>query len=688
MKGPSSNLPAGQDLCDLSVNLATDRVYVSISDRRDFYHQLWVTRARAIANTVGPGLPADLVKKTSAYQQFLLQESQRLVDQDASLLWACFDSILQGDHAGVEIATDAHTQLLQSYGLLSEDVQLIASRPCYDDSAVQGLVIDDFFSVSIDPIGTAPCESRSYKAYVTAQKAFADNEILGSPEEDIVAENEGKTIGAFINCSPSAVAEGLYTVGAPAKKRLSLSFLTLQLCALPYTTASLHRCHVGAWVSILLYRRPMMGLLNEAFMQVDSTTELQDSALVPLPRKVAQELVLCAVLAPMMMSDIAVEVDEMMYATDASESRGAVCSAFLGQELVRMLSRTCRTKGAYTRLNQENSELPPTLDSSDSDDDSPGHGDCRGPSRLLAYSFGFIEIYAGSSRITQAIAPLQVSVGPPLYPRNTSLSWIYYLLESGRLLAVAVEPPCTSFSIMRRPALRSRLVPYDFNLRDPQTRLGNLLFLRGLQIMKKASLHGAAGLLERPFTALSKFLPSYQAALSWDGACEERFDSCQFGSIHQKSLAMLGINLDLQSVARRCKGLWNHVPVQGVYTKASTIYTPELAHTLAWTLKHSIKLIKNYRADDVTCKVVGLENQLVNELMLTGQWAVKKAWKFKQVAHINILELKAVERLVEDRAKSGPCTFLNFVDSNVTRCALVGQPLQLSLQCCEGLRPL
>ena len=61
--------------------------------------------------------------------------------------------------------------------------------------------------------------------------------------------------------------------------------------------------------------------------------------------------------------------------------------------------------------------------------------------------------------------------------------------------------------------------------------------------MKKASLHGAAGLLERPFTALSKFLPSYQAALSWDGACEERFDSCQFGSIHQVLLSTITVSL-------------------------------------------------------------------------------------------------------------------------------------------------
>ena len=28
------------------------------------------------------------------------------------------------------------------------------------------------------------------------------------------------------------------------------------------------------------------------------------------------------------------------------------------------------------------------------------------------------------------------------------LSWIYFLIESGRLLAVALEPPCTTYSII------------------------------------------------------------------------------------------------------------------------------------------------------------------------------------------------------------------------------------------------
>ena len=223
---------------------------------------------------------------------------------------------------------------------------------------------------------------------------------------------------------------------------------------------------------------------------------------------------------------------------------------------------------------------------------------------------------------------------------------------------------------MRDVALRSRRVPLGFDTDEPKTRLGNLLFLRALQLLKKAAIHHIAGLLERPFSALSKFLPSYQAALQWPGVDEVRIDSCQYGSIHQKSFAFLVADVDMKSIARRCQGKCSHVPIAGVYTKASAIYTPELAAALAWAIHHAIKVIKYRREEEDELRVAGLENQLVNEVMLSNSCEVRKSWKFKRPSHINLLELKSVERLAEDRAKAGPSRFVNFVDSNVTRCAL------------------
>lgn len=60
----------------------------------------------------------------------------------------------------------------------------------------------------------------------------------------------------------------------------------------------------------------------------------------------------------------------------------------------------------------------------------------------------------------------------------------------------------------------------------------------------------------------------------------------------------------------------------------------------------------------------------MNEVTLANDWKVVSSWKFKKESHINLLELKAVERLVELQARSGPSRFVNLVDLNVTRSAL------------------
>lgn len=226
LKGPSSDLPSAVDICDLWVNLATQRLFLSITDRRDFYRQLWATRARAVSNTLGPGLPPDLVSDTAAYQQFLQQQAahkfQRTVHGDhleafdcphtnsqkhsgssrPPLLWAAFKSVLQGDHAGVEIATSAHVGLLKRYGLLTEQTMMRACRPSFSSEAIEGLVIDDFFCVSLDSKSSEPTNTEAYRSYQKAQRAYTSFDIQGSPEKDIVAENSGKVIGAYINCSP------------------------------------------------------------------------------------------------------------------------------------------------------------------------------------------------------------------------------------------------------------------------------------------------------------------------------------------------------------------------------------------------------------------------------------------------------------------------------------------------------
>lgn len=111
-----------------------------------------------------------------------------------SEIWVAFGSVLQGDHTGVEVATDSHSSLLETYGLLHPDHRLVANRPLRSSKGCQGLVIDDFFCLSIEKAGTTADESEARKAYLSAQSAYQATGLLGSPQKDVTASPSGKII--------------------------------------------------------------------------------------------------------------------------------------------------------------------------------------------------------------------------------------------------------------------------------------------------------------------------------------------------------------------------------------------------------------------------------------------------------------------------------------------------------------
>ena len=60
------------------------------------------------------------------------------------------------------------------------------------------------------------------------------------------------------------------------------------------------------------------------------------------------------------------------------------------------------------------------------------------------------------------------------------------MVSEKRAKSFMVEPHCTTFSIMRRPALRDQQFPFGFDLSDEQTMDGNVLAQRGLQLSSAA----------------------------------------------------------------------------------------------------------------------------------------------------------------------------------------------------------
>ena len=202
------------------------------------------------------------------------------------------------------------------------------------------------------------------------------------------------------------------------------------------------------------------------------------------------------------------------------------------------------------------------------------------------------------------------------------VAWITHLLANGTLNAVLLMPPCTTFSVMRRPALRDRFFPFGFDPTDPQTHDGNVLAHRSFQIGRTAAVNQAIAVLEKPHSSKMRYLLSWEALLGLESASLVRADSCQFGSIHRESFSCLGINVDLQPIALRFPGTCKHVQIQGVYTIASATYLPRLAYGLAHCIAHGVLQMRHQATVNETSEATGLESQLVNEVVISSQWEV------------------------------------------------------------------
>ena len=675
IEGPSRNLPVGPDLVELFVDPSTHVLKLSVTDRKDFYHQVKCSYTRAISNTIGPGIPADMLSNTKAMAAFLYNQKakksrSRMVAGDdlgvskrarllghnsGDLVFASFLSVLQGDHGGVEYACEAHHHLLASKGFLSPETRLVSDSPFQGRQLMEGLCIDDYFAISVEEKG-ATSTSMSRRCFETAKDTYESCKLLGSPDKDIDAES-GKVIGAHINAGSAASSYGLITVGAPPSKRYSLAMISLRVAQLSHTTDALHVCLMGGWSSTLLYRRPLMSLFSEGYKLVDATSiDPNHPKLIKLPRSVAQELCLAAVLVLFAVSNIAAPFSQKIYCSDASIEKGAYCSTTIGEELAEVLWKSTRSKGAYHRLLTPAESLARRLGLFE----EKGDLQQSSPEKPIAFHYDFIEVFAGSSRISDALARLGLVVGPPVdlsHSPEYNMEWVHVIswltfLASGRVLAFMCEPPCTTFSIMRRPALRSRLCPFGFRPRESQTHNGNLLCQRSCQLLFTGIQNDAIGLLEKPFTSLMKHMPSYKALMRKKTVFEVRTDSCMFGSIHQKSFALLGFGLNPDPFTRRCDKQHTHVKVEGSYTKSSATYTQELAEMIASSF-HDAVLRRKEKMKDLGDTPKGLENQLVNRIALESSWKVEKVWTFRGASHINIKELASVSKLAYNLAKLG-----------------------------------
>lgn len=355
---------------------------------------------------------------------------------------------------GVEFATQSHRTLLQGDGLLDPWSELTCAAPWRGSTVLQGLVIDDFFALSVELASASskakrrgllvpfPEPERRCDGFPTSQKlvdvataTYSRVGLLGSPEKDILGERVAKIAGAEIDSSPLTCSRGNIVLGAPAKKRMSLSLVSLVLASMPCSSDVLHACLVGGWTSCLMYRRPLMSVLFHSHTFVDAMTmDALHPKVVPLKRRVAQELALLGILAPLMVSDLSAPIQNRVFTSDSSGPKGAFAEAVVPDDVARVLWRTGSKKGGYARLMTKTEALAKKLEV----DQEPVSLSSPKPSpkKPIGLRYDFLEICGGAAKVSSQMSKLGWVVGPCLdldkschFDLASSLlvRWLYHL---------------------------------------------------------------------------------------------------------------------------------------------------------------------------------------------------------------------------------------------------------------------
>ena len=170
LPGPSKELPCGPLLTRLCIPHGHG-VKVCVTDRSDFYHQMMVSHERSRTNCVWPPMELGKFRGLKAWSSYVDRASKvsRPIDRnvhgdqlhgvrpsdksvgDATLVFGAFNSVLQGDHLGVEYGIASHARFLEEHGLLADRGRLLSSSLVKPSSLYEGLVIDDYFSLAVVP---------------------------------------------------------------------------------------------------------------------------------------------------------------------------------------------------------------------------------------------------------------------------------------------------------------------------------------------------------------------------------------------------------------------------------------------------------------------------------------------------------------------------------------------------------
>ena len=360
-------------------------------------------------------------------------------------------------------------------------------------------------------------------------------------------------------------------------------------------------------------------------------------------------------------ADLALPWWPRAYTTDASnEGYGAIV------EEVRAEARRSSSQGwavtaeeVHRRIEEESCREG---EEEDLDEDRSAFERLRRP--------GFLELYAGSARLTQAIQGEILTWGEAW---DVEEGEHFDLLKAGvvaRLMLrirrrefwfVHMGPPCATFSIARWPKLRSKGHMWGLPTRKPHevklARDGSLLCCVAVEVALLCHALKIGFVIENPVRPMMWNFPPMVVLLGRDGVVSVVLDYCQFGENWRKSTRLVSNREEMLVLGCRCCEAFNKCSATGkarqvlrgtspsgeLWTKVACPYPERLCEAYAKAVAPLAPAVTGAPAMP-SCGKPPPEPvvELGAEWRDTSRWKMLFRGDWQQVEHNNILEARGV----------------------------------------------
>ena len=545
-------------------------------DLSDFYYTFRVSRARAKRNAIGVRMFEKDVAGLSCYDP-----------KTPGPYYPALATLAMGDGHAVEIAQGSHHALLQiEAGSMLDSESLEYRKPIPRGDFIELLAIDDHIGiqrVSRDQL-ISKTPLRDTEVFDRATSAYSRVGLVSHPGKQKRFHTQGTILGADFDG-----VRGI--VSAPRSRILLLCLVTSLICSKGTCTRHLLNSLVGCWIHIILFRRPLLALMDAVFRE---GMDNKPHEVFCLSSQLRHELMSLCLLAPCAQADLRAAFCPRIYAMDASPWGGGIVYADSTSVATAELWRHSEQRGYHTNLLSPAAATLEELgfDSSgalafgvpSNEHDNPSRPSHRIPRSLQeGILFDCVELFRGSGNWSQCHADIGLRVhdgfdnsGHRLFFKDLSDNATFREVISLALRRVVREfhagPPCMTFGTLRRPRLRSVSKPEGFDTTDPLTALHNSLARRTAMIGAIAILTGAYFGCEQTGSSVMFRMHCFKVLIRL-GCIITRMAFCNFGSGFNKPSQWLhnkGWLVEFEGNCQ-CKHKGKHFTIEGNFTERSIL---------------------------------------------------------------------------------------------------------------------